>query len=85
MSPASFKVAFPARGARQSESGYILLGVLILVALFVIALAVAAPIVAKDIERDKEVEAVQRGQAVHARYQALLQALRVIPHVHQVA
>ena len=47
---------------RNGEAGYILIGVLILVALFFIALAVAAPIVAKDIERDKEVEAVQRGK-----------------------
>jgi type II secretory pathway pseudopilin PulG len=47
---------------RAGEAGYILIGVLILVALFFIALAVAAPIVAKDIERDKEVEAVQRGK-----------------------
>jgi type II secretory pathway pseudopilin PulG len=36
--------------------------VLILLALFVIALSVAAPLVAKDAERDKEVEAVQRGK-----------------------
>ena len=46
---------------RQGEGGYILLGVLILVALFAMALAIAAPIVAKDLERDKEVEAVHRG------------------------
>jgi type II secretory pathway pseudopilin PulG len=44
------------------ESGYILLAVLFLVALLVISLAVAAPKVAADIQRDKELELVHRGQ-----------------------
>jgi len=46
----------------RSESGFILLGVLILLFLFTLALAIAAPVVAKDIQRDKDEEAVQRGK-----------------------
>ena len=49
-------------GARQGEDGYILIAVLFLVALLLIALAVAAPRMAKSIQRDKEIEAVHRGE-----------------------
>lgn len=44
------------------EDGYLLFGVLILLFLFTLALSIAAPMVAKDIQRDKEEEAVQRGK-----------------------
>jgi type II secretory pathway pseudopilin PulG len=48
--------------AAPGEGGYILLGVLFLVALVLISLAVAAPKIAADIQRDREEEMVHRGQ-----------------------
>ena len=47
---------------KQGEDGYILLGVLILLAIFIIAMAVAAPKVAYDIQRDREIETMRRGK-----------------------
>ena len=47
---------------RPGEEGYILLGAIILLAMFVIALAVAAPKVSKQIQRDREVETMHRGK-----------------------
>src|ERR1700751_1735172 len=43
------------------EDGYLLLTVLVMVFLILLALSVAAPKVAKEIQRDKEQEALQRG------------------------
>src|SRR5579859_7358522 len=55
------------RDARDGEQGFLLLGVIVMVALVLIFLSVAAPIVAKDLQREKELEAVHRGnQYVHA-------------------
>src|SRR5882757_3857240 len=45
----------------DTEDGYLLLTVLVMVFLMLLALSVAAPRVAKEIQRDKEQEAVQRG------------------------
>src|ERR1700712_3376762 len=45
---------------RQSEQGYMLLAVVVMVALVLIALAVAAPVVARDLRREKEVESEHR-------------------------
>lgn len=50
------------RKSRQTEQGFLLVGVIVMVALVLIALSVAAPIVAKDLRREKELEAVHRGQ-----------------------
>src|SRR5271165_6503420 len=47
---------------RAGEEGYMLIGVLVLVAFVLIALAVAAPKVAVDLQRDKELELIHRGQ-----------------------
>jgi type II secretory pathway pseudopilin PulG len=47
---------------KSSEEGYVLLGVIILLALFVIAMAVAAPKVAKQIQRDHDLETMRRGR-----------------------
>ena len=47
---------------RESEQGFLLVGVIVLVALVLIALSVAAPVVAKDLKREKELEAMHRGQ-----------------------
>jgi type II secretory pathway pseudopilin PulG len=44
-----------------AEDGYLLLTVLVMVFLLLLALSVAAPKVAKQIQRDKEEEAIQRG------------------------
>ena len=44
------------------ESGFMLLAVVVMVALVLIALSVAAPIIAKDLRRDKEVESEHRAQ-----------------------
>jgi type II secretory pathway pseudopilin PulG len=53
----------PIRQAKKpSEEGYVLLGAIILLALFVIAMAVAAPVVAKSIQRDREIETMHRGK-----------------------
>jgi type II secretory pathway pseudopilin PulG len=53
-----------ARAARSAgaEDGFTLVLVVLLVALVLIALAVAAPVVAKDLERQREVEAEHRGE-----------------------
>ena len=47
---------------RPSESGYVLLGVIILLAIFIIGMALAAPRIAADIQRDREVETMHRGK-----------------------
>jgi type II secretory pathway pseudopilin PulG len=46
----------------ESESGFMLVFTVVLVALVLIALAVAAPVVAKELRRDKEVESMHRMQ-----------------------
>ncbi len=45
----------------NAEDGYLLLTVLVMIFLMLLALSVAAPRVAKQIQRDKEQEAVHRG------------------------
>jgi type II secretory pathway pseudopilin PulG len=47
---------------KPGEEGYVLLGVIILLALFMIAMAVAAPKVAKEIQRDRDLETMHRGK-----------------------
>src|ERR1700710_53370 len=50
-------------GARDDgEQGYMLLAMVLMVSLVLIALAVAAPVVARDLRRDKEVESKHREQ-----------------------
>lgn len=49
------------RPETNPEDGYLLLTVLVMIFLVLLALSVAAPRVAKEIQRDKEEEAVQRG------------------------
>jgi type II secretory pathway pseudopilin PulG len=44
------------------EAGYLLLAAVVMVALVLIALAVAAPVVARELRRDKEVESQHRAQ-----------------------
>ena len=50
------------RTRKPSEDGFMLLAVICLLALMMIALAVAAPRIAADIKRDREVETMHRGK-----------------------
>jgi type II secretory pathway pseudopilin PulG len=50
------------RRPRSSEEGYILIAVIFMLAIFIIALSVAVPKVAKEIQRDRELETMQRGK-----------------------
>jgi type II secretory pathway pseudopilin PulG len=52
----------PARQFEHNESGFMLVFVVLLVALVLIALAVAAPVVARQLRRDKEIESQHRMQ-----------------------
>ena len=47
---------------RRGEEGYLLLGLIVICFLVVLALGVAAPRVAKELERDREVESEHRAQ-----------------------
>jgi type II secretory pathway pseudopilin PulG len=51
-----------AAGRNAGEGGYVLLAVLFMVAMVLILLSIAAPKMAADIERDREVEMVHRGK-----------------------
>jgi type II secretory pathway pseudopilin PulG len=46
----------------DSESGYVLLAVIFLTVILLVSLAVAAPKIAMSIQRDKELEAIHRGE-----------------------
>ncbi|HZC44378.1 MAG TPA: type II secretion system protein, partial [Acidobacteriaceae bacterium] len=48
--------------ARSGEQGYLLLGLLFLFVIILIGLALAAPKMAKEIQREKEVETVHRAE-----------------------
>jgi type II secretory pathway pseudopilin PulG len=50
------------RVSRPSEDGYILIGVMFILALLIIAMTVALPKVVADIQRDREVETMHRGK-----------------------
>jgi type II secretory pathway pseudopilin PulG len=50
------------RQAQPSEEGFVLLAVIFLVVLLTIALAVALPKVSKEIQRDRELETMERGK-----------------------
>jgi type II secretory pathway pseudopilin PulG len=52
---------FESTEKHDAENGFVLLAVLLLVALVLLGLAVAAPRVAKEIQRDKELEFYHRG------------------------
>ena len=46
--------------ANDPEAGYMLLAVVVMVVLVLLALSVAAPVIARDLRRDKEVESMHR-------------------------
>ena len=50
------------RPVKPSEEGYILVAVIFMLSILIIALAVAAPKVARDIQRDRELETMHRGK-----------------------
>lgn len=52
----------PARRTNHSEEGYLLVWVIFLLAVFTIWLSVAVPRAAKEIQRDREVETMNRGK-----------------------
>jgi len=51
-----------ARIVRRNEDGYVLAGVIVLLAIFMILMAMAVPKVRDEIRRDKEVETMHRGR-----------------------
>ena len=52
---------WPSEG-KPSESGYVLMSVMILLAVFLILMAMAAPKVAESIQRDRDLETMHRGK-----------------------
>ena len=50
------------RRPNPSEEGYILVAVIFMMAILVIAMSVAAPKIAKEIQRDRELETMHRGK-----------------------
>ena len=50
-----------ARETSAADDGFLLIGAIVMIALVMIALAIAAPRVARDLRRQKEVEAIHRG------------------------
>ena len=50
------------RQPKPSEEGYILVAVIFMLALLMIAMTVAAPKIAKEIQRDRELETMRRGK-----------------------
>jgi type II secretory pathway pseudopilin PulG len=50
------------RRPKPSEEGYVLIAVMFMLAILVIALSVAAPKIAKQIQRDRELETMHRGK-----------------------
>lgn len=68
-------MTFDPRNSRSGEQGFLLVGVIVMAALVLIALSVAAPILAKDLKREKELEAKHRGEqyvrAIRLYYQKM--------------
>ena len=56
------KKSSPIRRSCPSEEGYVLIAVIFMLALFTIALAVALPKMSREIQRDRELETMQRGK-----------------------
>ena len=65
--------------ARPGEEGYILLAVIFLTIMVLITLSVAAPRVAKDIERDREVELMHRGKQFQRAIQLYYRKFNAYP------
>ena len=52
----------PVNSQEGGEAGFMLVGVIVMIALVLIALSVAAPVIAKQLRRDKEVESEHRAE-----------------------
>ncbi len=52
----------PVSSQESAEAGFMLVGVIVMIALVLIALSVAAPVIAKQLRRDKEVESEHRAE-----------------------
>ena len=52
----------PLRNRKPSEDGYMLLAVIFMMVLLLLSLSVAAPQIAKSIQRDREMETMERGK-----------------------
>jgi type II secretory pathway pseudopilin PulG len=52
----------PTRQRKPSEEGYILVVVIFMLAILMLSLTVAAPVIKKEIQRDREVETMHRGK-----------------------
>src|ERR1035441_6353414 len=61
--PSRMNKRFPIRrNSTSAEQGYVLLGVMLLLAMFTIAMAIAVPSITKEIQRDRDVETMHRGK-----------------------
>ena len=67
------------RRVRRSEEGYLLVWVMFLLAVFTIWLSVAVPRAAKEIQRDREVETMQRGKQYQRAVQLFYRKFRNYP------
>ena len=61
MSSACASSHHPDHSSPTAEAGFLLLGAIVMIAVVLIVLAIAAPRVARDLRREKDVEAVHRG------------------------
>ena len=64
---------------RQSEDGFILLAVLILLALFTIAMAAAVPRITAAIQHDRDLETMHRGKQYIRAIQLYYRKFRRLP------
>ncbi|HEX2918350.1 MAG TPA: type II secretion system protein [Edaphobacter sp.] len=53
--------SYPSHPERQGEQGFMLVGAIVLIFLVFLALGIAAPKVARELRREREVEAIHRG------------------------
>jgi hypothetical protein len=67
------------RRVRSSEEGYLLVWVMFMLAVFTIWLSVAIPRAAKEIQRDREVETMQRGKQYVRAVQLYYKKFRAFP------
>ncbi len=68
-----------ASSAESGEEGYILLAVLFLVVMVLITLSIAAPKVAEDIQRDREIELMHRGMQYRRAIQLYYKKFNAYP------
>ncbi len=69
----------PGRHSKRPENGYVLLAAIFLLALLVLSLSVAVPIVRRDIQREREREAIRRGSQYRRALQLYYRKFHVYP------